>query len=262
MITPVNDLAVHSQVAGTGPRVVLVHGLGEDARSWEDQQARIEGYELHAYDVRGHGKTDLGNADGSLRQLGEDLLGYLEQVGRAAVVGFSLGGSVALWAAAETLDLIPHVVSIGASSVVGSSAARFFQDRIDMLERGQWDEFRTAFTEDNRLQITSSHVDLNALVERRLDAIGSGGGYVNAAKAMAAFREVPLTPRLAAVRCPVAVVGAEHDLVCPRKAADIMVEALPNATYHEIPNAGHLMTKDAPAMLAKTLTSILDGAVL
>jgi pimeloyl-ACP methyl ester carboxylesterase len=60
------------------------------------------------------------------------------------------------------------------------------------------------------------------------------------------------------VRCHVEVVGAEHDAFCPRKAADILVDALPDATYHEIPGAGHLMAVDAPDAVTATLIQLLE----
>jgi pimeloyl-ACP methyl ester carboxylesterase len=258
VIQRVRDIAVHVRVAGAGPRVVLIHGLAQDSRSWCDLQRRLAEFELHAYDLRGHGASELGDADGTLRQLGEDLIGYLEQVGPSAVAGFSLGGTIALWAASERPDLVRHVVAIATSSVVGRVAESFFNERIAMLEGGDWDAFRAAFEADNRGQIAGPQVDRAAVHAARLEAIGSGGGYLNASRAMAALRGDPLTPRLAAIRCRVDVIGGERDTFCPKKAADIMLASLPDATYRELPASGHLMSVDAPEHLAEILRELLQ----
>jgi pimeloyl-ACP methyl ester carboxylesterase len=54
------------------------------------------------------------------------------------------------------------------------------------------------------------------------------------------------------------VIGGERDTFCPKKAADIMLAALPDATYRELPASGHLMSVDAPERLAETLRELLQ----
>ena len=95
--------------------------------------------------------------------------------------------------------------------------------------------------------------------ELRVEPVGNGDGYVNAARAMLGMHQEPLTPRLGEIRCPVDVVGADADVFCPRKAADIMVEALTDAAYHEVADCGHWMPVDQPEAYARTLASILRG---
>ena len=255
----INCIDLHARITGSGPRVVLIHGLAEDSRSWDGLRGQLDGLEVHAYDLRGHGMSSLGAADGTLEQLADDLIGYLEQVGPSTVVGFSLGGTIGLWAASERADLVPHLIVIATSSVVGRAAVAFFTERIALLGGEDWETFREVFAEDNRLQVTTPDVDLAAVIEQRLEAIGSGEGYVNAARAMVALGEMPLTPRLEKIDRHVDVVGAEDDVFCPKKAAEIMLAALPDATYHEIARSGHLVTSDAPDELAVMLRQILQG---
>ncbi len=122
------DIEVAYAHAGTGDPVVMVHGLAEDGASWAGVQARLDGFASYAYDLRGHGATGLGEAQGTLAQLGGDLIRFLEGVtGPAACVGYSLGGTVVLWVAAERPDLVRRAVVIGTSTVVGRTAAGFFR---------------------------------------------------------------------------------------------------------------------------------------
>jgi 3-oxoadipate enol-lactonase len=255
----IGDIRVAYTADGDGPPVVLVHGLAEDRHSWAPQQRQLSGWNTIAYDLRGHGSTTAGNGDGSLAQLAGDLIGLLEGLsGPAAVVGFSLGGTIVLSAAAERPDLVRHAVVLGTSSIVGRAAAAWYADRIALVRAGDRDAIRQALREDTEAGLAGDAVDVSALAERRLEAIGDGAGYVNAATAMASIHDEPLTPRLAAVRCHVDVVGGECDAFCPRKAADVIVDALPDATYHEIPAAGHLMNVEAPEAVTATLSSSLE----
>ena len=129
----IGDIEVAWTEAGPvdGRPVVLVHGLAEARGTWTVQQAELDDVHTYAYDLRGHGQTTVGDAEASLEQLGRDLIGFLEAVsGPAVVVGFSLGGTVALWAAAERPDLVSRAVVLGTSSVGGRAAARFYGSRI------------------------------------------------------------------------------------------------------------------------------------
>ncbi len=102
MTVRLNDIDVHYREAGSGPAAVLIHGLAEDHRSWSGVQQELSDVHSYAYDLRGHGQTSLGEPKGTLAQLGGDLIAFLETVsGPAQCVGFSLGGTVVLWAAAQ-----------------------------------------------------------------------------------------------------------------------------------------------------------------
>lgn len=254
--TTVGDIEIAWTEAGPaeGRPVVLVHGLAEDRRTWAAQQEQLTDAHTYAYDLRGHGDTTLGEANGTLEQLGTDLIGLLESVtGPAVVIGFSLGGTVTLWAAAERPDLITRAVVLGTSSVVGRAAAEFYGGRIATAADTGSDEFREALRDDTRAALSVATDRLDEVVTARLAAVGDGAGYINAARAMAALNQAPLTSRLSEVKVHVDVIGATGDTFCPMKAAQIILDALPDATYREIPDAGHLMNIDNPQGVTSAL---------
>ncbi|MEU6116728.1 alpha/beta fold hydrolase [Streptomyces sp. NPDC047117] len=257
-----NGIDVRYHAAGDGPPVVLVHGLGEDSGAWERQQAEVAGWRTYAYDLRGHGGSGLGDAEGSLEQLRDDLLAFLREVtGPAVCAGFSLGGAVVLAAAATASELVTGAVVFGTSTVVGKAAVEFYEERIALVRGGDRERLAAAMRADTVAALYGTDADAEVVTARRMAAIGDGAGYANAAAAMAGLRERPLTPALAAVECPVVVVGAAQDTFCPRRAADIMLDGLKAApcdvTYEEIPAAGHLMNVEQPAAVTDRLTAAL-----
>lgn len=255
----VGDIDVAYTEAGSGPPVVFVHGLAEDHHSWTRQQRDLAEYSTYAYALRGHGGTTPGESDGTLAQLGEDLIGFLENVsGPAVCVGFSLGGTIVLWAAARRPDLVPHPIVLGTSSVVGRAAAGFYAQRVSLAASGDKDGMYKAMREDTAAAITNSGVDVDAITRDRIAAIGDGAGYINAAQAMASLRETPLTPDLSDIPQHVDVIGADNDTFCPRKASDIILDALRDATYHEVSDAGHLMNVDAPEQITACLRAAIE----
>ena len=236
------DIEVAFRRVGRGQRLVLVHGLGQDLNIWGDIQDRLVGVESFAVDLRGHGGTTLGEARGTIAQLGQDLTSFLEMTGPAICVGFSLGGSIALWTAAERPDLVPGVIAVATSSVVGRVAAESMDLRIAQVMEGDADTMRSIIAEDTRSQLAGAAVDFNSIVEERLVAIGDARGYLNGARAVRNMRDDPLNPRLEMISQPVLVISGSVDPWCPRRAADIMMEHLSNASFVELPGVGHLVT--------------------
>ena len=258
MKTKLDDIEVEYRVAGDGEPVVMVHGLAQDHTMWRSQQDDLTDFTTYAYDIRGFGETTDGSPSGTLEQLGEDLVRFLSQVsGSAHCVGFSLGGTIALWAAAKHPELVRSAVVLGTSSVVGRSAAKFYASRIALVESGDAPAIRDAVRDDTAGALATDVVDLESQTEYRVAAVGEGRGYINAASAMARLNQEPLTPLLAEITSPVTVVGAEHDSFCPRKAADILLEGLPQASYVEIPSVGHLMVEETPDVSTKVIREAL-----
>lgn len=252
------DIQIAHRQAGKGPRLVLIHGLAQDHRVWAAQQRALSEFSTLAYDVRGHGRTTLGSADGTLPQLGEDLIALLERFGRAHCVGFSLGGAIALWAAAERPELMESVVAVATSSVVGGNAAAGIRERIDVSKRGDAEAMRELLLEDTRVQLARGAATAEEIVGARLQAVGDGAGYVNGTRATLWMHEHPLNDALSRIQLPVLVVAGERDVVCPPRAAEIMLEHLRSAEYEELPGAGHLITDENPDALTEVLRVWLE----
>ena len=106
--------------AGSGPRIVLVHGFTQTGRSWDRLAAELgTGHETVAVDAPGHGgsagvRTDL--------VAGADLLG--EAGGRAAYVGYSMGGRLCLHLALRRPDLVERLVLVSATAGLDDEADR------------------------------------------------------------------------------------------------------------------------------------------
>jgi len=96
--------------------VIFAHGGGQSRRSWTRASRRVSaaGFASLVYDQRGHGDSDWSEEGNyTLDIFRDDLLRVLEQWGRpAVVVGASLGGLIAMMAAAESPPLLRGVVAI------------------------------------------------------------------------------------------------------------------------------------------------------
>ena len=108
------------RVAGSGPALLLIHGVGDDSTTWESVHARLaQRFTVIAPDLLGHGESDKPRADYSLAAFANgmrDLLAVLG-IGRVTVVGHSLGGGVAMQLAYQYPHLIERIVLVGSGGV-------------------------------------------------------------------------------------------------------------------------------------------------
>jgi pimeloyl-ACP methyl ester carboxylesterase len=107
--------------SGDGPPLLMLHGLGGHARTWDHTAAALsDQYHVLALDQRGHGDTDWAPRYG-LRPMAQDLLGFMNALDlpEATLMGLSMGGLVSfVFAAAHPervtrmaiLDIGPEVV--------------------------------------------------------------------------------------------------------------------------------------------------------
>ena len=100
---------------GAGPPIVLLHAGVADLRAWDDVVPPLiaAGYRAVRYDARGHGPSPTDDVAFSQRA---DLLAVLDAlgIGRAALVGNSRGGMIALDTAIEAPDRVVAVVAVAA----------------------------------------------------------------------------------------------------------------------------------------------------
>ena len=90
---------LHVREAGSGRAVLFVHGFPVDSSMWEPQMGPVAArYRALAPDLRGFGASPLPARPASIDDFADDLVAALDkrEIERAAVVGLSMGGYIAL----------------------------------------------------------------------------------------------------------------------------------------------------------------------
>jgi len=115
---PVNGLKMYYEVHGSGEPIVLLHGafmaISGDWNDWIKELAKTR--KVIAVEMQGHGRTgDIGR-DITYENLSDDVAGLLDhlKIPNADVMGYSLGGGVALQCAIRHPEKVRKVVSISA----------------------------------------------------------------------------------------------------------------------------------------------------
>ena len=91
--------AVPGAYSRQAPPIVLIHGFPFSHEMWRPQiEALKSAYRVIAYDVRGHGRSDVGDGQYTIELFVDDLLGLLDhlKIQKAVLCGLSMGGYIAL----------------------------------------------------------------------------------------------------------------------------------------------------------------------
>ncbi|KUI11781.1 hypothetical protein AU193_15505 [Mycobacterium sp. GA-1285] len=108
------------RVAGSGPAILLIHGIGDNSTTWETVQSKLaQRFTVIAPDLLGHGKSDKPRADYSVAAYANgmrDMLSVLN-IDHVTVIGHSLGGGVAMQFAYQFPQLVDRLILVGAGGV-------------------------------------------------------------------------------------------------------------------------------------------------
>jgi 3-oxoadipate enol-lactonase len=242
---------------------VLVHGLGLDHRMWERQAPALAaaGHRVIACDLPGHGAADRPARAGSAystAELAASLVGVLDEAGvaRGVLVGFSLGGGVALQVALAPPSRVPGLALVDTTAWPGPDALARFGGRAALVEaEGVGVLVQPAIERWFTPSFVATHPEIvgrYAAWIRDNDAIG----YAAACRSLATL---DLRSRLGEIRCPTLVVVGDRDQATPVAMAETLAAGIAGATLRVLGPAGHLVTEERWAELNAALLGFLAG---
>ena len=257
----INGHSLNYVVQGTedGLPVVFIHGFPFSHRMWEPQlEALPHRYRAVAYDVRGHGDSEVGHGQYTVELFVDDLIGLLDHlaVDRAVVCGLSMGGYIALRAVERHPERFRGLVLCDTRSEADTDEARIKRAGTIAAVRSRGVE---AFAEEFvKLVLASRTLTANtSVVQKVKDMITANDPLGICGTLLALAARTDTTPALPAMNLPALVLVGEHDALTPSADAQAMDQALPQANLHVIPNAAHMSNLENPAAFNERLLAFL-----
>jgi 3-oxoadipate enol-lactonase len=254
-----NGIVVHHEVAGDPglPAMAFANSLGTDLRVWDALLPRFAGrFRLIRYDKRGHGLSDLGTEPFTIALLADDLAALLDglRVGRAVVVGLSIGGMIAQHLAAARPDLVRALVLMDTAHRIGT--AETWRAWIEAVEAGGIAGIADAILERwFAAGFRATRPDELAGWRNMLTRTPKEG-YVGCC---AALRDADLTAATRALRVPTLCLVGEEDGATPPALVGELAGLIEGAGFRAVPEAGHLPCVERPEAVAAALDDFIRG---
>ena len=264
----VNGVNLNVDVRGRGPALLLLHGFTGSADTWTPHLSASggwRGFTTVAVDLLGHGASDC-PADPRryrMERCLEDLVALLDRldVQRTAVLGYSMGGRVALHLALQAPERLWALILESASPGIEDACerearARSDADLAEVIERDGVEAFVERW---QALPLFASQARLPASVreELRRQRLGNDRrGLANSLRGLGAGQQEPVLASMGGIGIPALLIaGALDDKYCD--LARRMAAVLPCARTEIVPDAGHAVHLERPEAFAGAVRGFL-----
>ena len=266
MFKQIGDLNVHYNVHGEGYALVLLHGGGSRAQTFEEMVSLLaKSFRVYTYDLRGFGETRRpSELKLSYELWRQDLWRFLDAFGieKVALGGWSLGAGVGLDFTINHPDRVSHLIIIGAASPrLEHSDRSGFQRRRELIEKGATPEQIVAetfgFTKKAFSPYSIEHNPHAVEALRQEHLSNNPQSYLEMLDANE--HRPDIGGRLGEIRCPTLIIVGEHDGRTPVPMSEDLNKMIPNSLLKIIPNCGHFYSYEQPQIVSDTIVTFLHA---
>ena len=260
--------------AGSGPAILLIHGIGNNAQTWSSVIGPLaEHSTVIAPDLLGHGDSDKPRGDYSIAGYANgmrDLLSVLD-VERVTVVGHSLGGGVALQFAYQFPERCQRIVLVGSGGLGSELSATLRAATLPGAELvltglagvsgplraglravegfgrlAGWTQARDLAQAGEALLALRDIEARRAFLRTLRSSVDARGQTVSALDRLYLANAIPLL-----------VIWGSRDPIVPISHADAVRELVPTARVEVFDGAGHWPHVDDPGRFCRVLSEFL-----
>lgn len=261
-----DDVSLHYTVDGDGQPVLLIHGHTLDLSVMNGLVPPLvsAGFTVVRFDLRGHGRSSRPDSGYHVSHHAADVAAVMDAAGaeRAALVGYSIGGGIALETALTMSDRVTSLAMLSPVLPDRPYEAEFF----DSLRKVA----RTARSEGMRAAMLGPWLDSPLWASSLTDPgvrqeLGSIVAHFPGAEYLATERDRVergwiMPDRLAEIAKPTMVAVGELELPGFRAYAEEIAAGIPDARLEILDGLGHLHLLQDPERVAKfVVDAVIDG---
>lgn len=253
-----NELQYEALGSSATP-VVLIHGFPFNHEMWGPQIELLERkFRVIAYDVRGHGKSGVGDGQYMLEIFVDDLIGMLDylKINKAVLCGLSMGGYISLRAVERNPERVSALILADTQARADSNEAKLRRAAaIKSVKVNGVSAYAESFVK--AVFAPQSFTTKSDAVEKIKRIIQSNSSLGICGTLLALASRTDTTESLPAIKVPTLILVGEHDAVTPPSASQEMHSRIPNSEIHIIPNAAHMSNLENPEEFNRHIMNFL-----
>ena len=246
--TEINDLNISYQVAGAGDVVLLLHGWGGEAASFQPVFDWLtQFHKVYALDLPGFGKSQIPPTAWNTSDYAQFVIAFLERfcIPKAHFIGHSFGGRIAIIVSAEYPEKVDKLILVDSAGIKPPRTAKYHL-RVGLAKIGK---------------LLRRCGRYGVLVADAIAARAGSKDYQNAGAMRATLVKVvnqdlrPLLPRITASTL---LIWGEDDKDTPISFGQIMEKEIPDAGLVVLKEAGHFSYLDKFPQFCRIVASFLS----
>ncbi len=255
---------LHSKLSGSGPPITLLHGFTSHGGAWEGVRARLDkSHRVLTIDFPGHGKSPAPRSGYDFAACADDVVEAMERSNQTpgTLVGYSMGGRIALAAALRAPQAIQRLVLESTSPGIENSIEREARRTDDTtlaaeIESTPWASFVDRWM--NLPLFRSQHrLGDDALAHSRAVRLDNDRAAVAASlRCLGTGSQPSYWKDLSKLSLPVLLVTGEEDAKF-HAIADEMQRRIATSTRATVPAVGHTTHLEDPDGFLTALTTFL-----
>lgn len=267
----IDGLKIHYVQEGSGPDVILIHGIGSSLQFWRDVFHRLsERNRVTAIDLPGHGLSDKNpDLDYGLDEQTERVLAIIDglDIQKPTLVGHSMGGGLAAWASkcspqkVEKLALLapaltPNLVKINPRMF--GPVVQALKSFIVTPSLVRW-IYKGICVDTKFLASSPPEKIKNIILQYYLPFHQSPAAVTVFYKQHLLLQDKRLSQNLKLpAHIPLLLIHGEKDKLVPPASLLPFLNGNPHGQYVQVPRCGHMLTEENPEFVTEILKKFFD----
>jgi len=260
--TSIGHVSLNVVEQGQGRPLLLVHGFPLDHTMWQGQlDGLAREFQVIAPDLRGFGRSDVTPDAVSMQQFADDLAALLDArhiTQPVALCGLSMGGYIAWQFWQRHAHRLSHLILCDTRAVADTAeAAHARRENAQSVVR--YGASALAVTMIPKLFAEKTLNERPAIVEATRQVMLNNAPLGIAAALQGMADRTDMTSALPQIQVPALVICGQHDVISPPDEMRGIAQTLPDGSYVEIAEAGHMSPLEQPAPVNQAILAFLRG---
>ncbi|MFK7925910.1 MAG: alpha/beta fold hydrolase [Bacteroidia bacterium] len=264
-ITTKDNCRIYTLSAGEGPvSVLLAHGYGFALKEWNIIMPQLvnKGYQVVAFDQRGHGQSTIGEDGVTSLTMAKDYAAVIEayELQSCIIVGHSMGGFLTMRFLLAFPELQNTVVKAAVlmATFAGDVYRKNFQNRIQipLIKSGILQRLIKIKAIGNAFGKTLVGSNPDPELIRMIPEIFNQQDHKPLIPILAAFGDENYYDQLDQIKIPCKIIVGDKDKTTPPFHTDDLARFIPNNTRIDVPNKGHCLNAESPEVIIEAVEAL------